>query len=191
MDAGQNNPMNKNRKAWTEFIKGGKKQPAADEPKKAKKPPKGIAGEDRLQADICNTLDLFGITYYSVPNGSNKVSDFLRKLFKKTGLKKGVPDLHIPEPIYQKPCVDRITVPPGQSTAILLFLSLYVEVKMPGKYPDKEQKAWHEKLRKLGHRVEVVRSVDEVISIIKNCYPDKYMALAGKASNLEQFFCKG
>lgn len=39
---------------------------------------------------------------------------------------------------------------------------LFFEVKAPGNYPDKDQKALHEELRSLGARVAVVRSCDDV-----------------------------
>lgn len=39
---------------------------------------------------------------------------------------------------------------------------LFFEVKAEGNYADKDQKALHEKMRGLGYRVAVVRSIDDV-----------------------------
>lgn len=116
--------------------------------------------EDKIQAGICTLLDLLGMAYYSIPNGTNKASFVARNLFKATGLKSGVPDLHIPEPF---------TV--GGKT----FHSLYIEVKTPKKTSkvSELQELWMLRLRKLGHWVEVVRSIEEFEKVIANCYPDK------------------
>jgi hypothetical protein len=36
-----------------------------------------------------------------------------------------------------------------------------------------EQAAWHDRLRKNGWRVDVCRSLDEVLAVLRECYPDK------------------
>ena len=42
----------------------------------------------------------------------------------------------------------------------------FFEVKAPGNYPDKTQRALHEHLRGLGFRVAVVRSIEDVAAAI-------------------------
>lgn len=61
---------------------------------------------------------------------------------KAEGLKPGMPDLHLP-------------VPMGG------YVSLYMETKVPGAYPTREQQKIHALLREHGNRVEVYRAIDE------------------------------
>lgn len=61
---------------------------------------------------------------------------------KRTGTVKGFPDI--------------IVMPPAPE-GILLF-----EVKAPGNYADKHQRALHTRVTALGYRVAVVRSIDDV-----------------------------
>jgi hypothetical protein len=57
--------------------------------------------EDQIQADFFSWLALHEKKYpelalfYAIPNGTNK-SPAARGLFKRTGLKSGVPDVHLP-----------------------------------------------------------------------------------------------
>lgn len=120
---------------------------------------KGLCGEDLLQFAIVSVLDMAEIVYYSIPNGVNK-SKFIAWLFKMTGLKKGVPDLHLPEPL--------------RTVDGTLYNSVYFEVKLPGKYASAEQKNWHRKLRECGHMVEVVYSLDDLFDWLEENRPEKY-----------------
>ena len=61
---------------------------------------------------------------------------------KAKGALKGAPDLMV---------LPRANIGP-----------LFFEVKAEGNYADKDQKALHEKMRGLGYRVAVVRSIDDV-----------------------------
>lgn len=53
---------------------------------------------------------------------------------------------------------------PGFPDLIILTYvgTLFFEVKAEGNYADKSQRSMHEKLRQLGYRVAVVRSIDDV-----------------------------
>jgi len=90
---------------------------------------------------------------YAIPNGSNK-SQAQAVIFQATGLRSGVPDIHIP--VSRKP-----------------FFSFYIELKTWKAYNTKNhgcspnQLIWHEKLRKQGNRVDVHWSVSETIQITK------------------------
>jgi hypothetical protein len=55
---------------------------------------------------------------------------------------------------------DRILLRPGGRVD-------FIEFKQPGKYPTKIQRFWHERLRELGFRVWVLRSVDEFVASFK------------------------
>jgi hypothetical protein len=127
-----------------------------------------LTGEDKLQASFCEFLTLvFGeFGFYSVPNGAYK-SKRDRKKFKATGLKRGVPDLHIPIPMYNDHPALRTPVMGGK----LAYLSLYIETKQPGKYAEPKQKEWHAKLREQGHRVEIIKDLDALQELICTCYP--------------------
>lgn len=119
-----------------------------------------LQGENALQAEFCKILDLFKIRYYSIPNGINIRNFYTQWIFKVTGRKRGVPDLHIPKPIFVD---DQIK-----------YLSLYIETKLPKQYPDKDQKEWHEYLRSEGHFVAVVKSTKELIELLKQLYPNNF-----------------
>lgn len=79
---------------------------------------------------------------FSIPNAgfASQKQGGLRKL---TGRRAGVPDICCPVE-----CWNRETHEP-------LHIGLWIEFKVQGKYPTKEQLEWHERLRGLGHRVEV------------------------------------
>lgn len=121
-----------------------------------------LSGEDKLQAEFCIFLEkVFGeYGFYSVPNGTYK-SKRDRKKFKATGLKSGVPDLHIPSPIYEP------------FNGPLAFLSLYIETKVHGKYASQKQRKWHTALRAEGHLVEIVKEMDALQELICTYYPDQ------------------
>jgi hypothetical protein len=145
-------------------------------PNKGVKPTKqgrGLYGEDLLQSMVCDILDICKLTYYSIPNGTNK-SKFLQWLFKKTGLKAGVPDLHIPVPVINKGLYDGVYEHHGS----------FVEVKLPKGYVSGSQKEWHNKLKELGHLVVIIRSIDELIDFIKAAYPE---AIEGKNSKIKLY----
>ncbi len=111
-----------------------------------------LSGEDALQRDMCKLMDIIKLPYYSIPNGGYRLSATSARRMKMTGLKAGVPDIHIP-------------------VATEVYHSLYIEVKLPYNKPTKIQKQWHETLRKLGHRVEVVKSMEELFALLSKCYP--------------------
>lgn len=114
--------------------------------------------ELNLQTSLCQLLDLCKLVYYSIPNGINIPNKVTQNLFNKTGRKKGVPDLHIPVPVYDSQQLE--------------YLSTYVEVKLPGTNQTKKQKEWQIKLELLGHKVIVVRNVEELFSYLKKLYPN-------------------
>ena len=59
---------------------------------------------------------------------------------------------------------DRIVVMPGGVT-------VYVELKAPGKKPEPHQEREHERLRERGHRVYVIDSLDGVQALLKELAP--------------------
>lgn len=78
---------------------------------------------------------------YAIPNGGARNAVTGRRL-KEEGVRAGMPDMHLP-------------VARGE------YHGLWLELKAPGKHPEKHQTEIHERLRKAGHVVVVVRSFDE------------------------------
>lgn len=94
------------------------------------------------QAVITHELSML----FAVPN-SAAVGWHRGKTFKREGRKAGVPDVCLP--VAREP-----------------FHGLFLELKVPGKYPTPEQRLWHDRLRSQGYRVEVVRSVEEGMNVL-------------------------
>lgn len=49
----------------------------------------------------------------------------------------------------------------------------WLEVKMPGEEPSNEQEDWHAEWRRWGHRVAVVSSVDQAVSVVRRWQRDR------------------
>ena len=100
--------------------------------------------ENEIQAAFFRWVDLTANRHpslrlvYAVPNGSHK-SPAARGLFQRTGLRPGVPDIHVP-------------IPMGR------HCGLWLEMKAKRGQLSEAQKGWIERLELVGHRVEVVRS---------------------------------
>ncbi len=69
------------------------------------------------------------------------------RLFKRMGLRKGFPDLAF---LY-----------PNRGRC------LFIEMKLPGQKPTKEQTEWHERLHSAGHVVRIAYSSNEAIEMIE------------------------
>lgn len=110
--------------------------------------------EDTIQAAFFQWLAVHERRYpelalfYSIPNGSHK-SIAARVRFKRTGLKSGVPDCHLP--VAQ-------SVPPKQDLNWSRQYGLWIEFKSKKGVLSDTQKEWIERLKASGHRVEVCRS---------------------------------
>jgi hypothetical protein len=117
--------------------------------------------EERLQMAVARVLDAAGLCWCHVPNGGQRNAIVGAKL-KAQGVKRGVPDVLVFEPYgnYQD--------------VRYLYNGVAIELKngKAGRVsPD--QKAWHERLWEAGWRVEVCRSLDEVLAVLRECYPNK------------------
>jgi hypothetical protein len=85
---------------------------------------------------------------YHIPNGElrdPKTAIFLKRM----GVMKGVPDLHLP-------------------VARQGFHGLWMELKVPNGITMPYQKAVHSMLQREGHRVEMVRGVEEGVAILED-----------------------
>lgn len=84
---------------------------------------------------------------FAVPNGARVVPSVALRL-KREGMRSGIPDLILP-------------VPAGE------FIGLNVEMKTPEGSISPDQRAWHAALRALGHRVEVCRSIESAVAVLR------------------------
>lgn len=119
-----------------------------------------LGSEDEIQASFFEwvdenkerypVLDLF----YAIPNGSNK-SKVLRWVMKLTGLRSGVPDVHLP---YPRAYVG--------VTGTIFYAGLWIEFKRPGERPSSNQKVWILKLKNAKHRVEVCTSWHDAANVV-------------------------
>src|SRR4029079_16310022 len=80
---------------------------------------------------------------HAIPNGGARSKRTASRM-KAQGVLRSMPDLCLP-------------------VARASFIGLYIEVKLPGEDPTDEQAAMHERLRDRGHRVDVCRSIEEII----------------------------
>lgn len=87
--------------------------------------------------------------FYAIPNGANK-SPAARGLFKKTGLKAGVPDCHLPLQGRWKE---------------IIWSGLWIEFKSHHGQLSESQKWWSEQLRAHGHVVQICRRWTDAANI--------------------------
>lgn len=99
--------------------------------------------ESQIQRAIVAALRAHGLTVFAIPNGGAR-SHIEAAIMKGEGVQAGVPDLCVP-------------LPSGKTT--------WLEVKAGRNKPTALQDAMHARLRMLGHRVEVVRSVDDALAV--------------------------
>jgi hypothetical protein len=117
--------------------------------------------EDQLQKAVARLLDSTGLVWCHVPNGGNR-SAATGALMKAMGAKAGVPDVLIfdPKRIYAKPVVHE-------------FIGLAIELKVGKNKPTPSQLEWRDKLERCGWRWVCCYSMDEVLAVLRRCYPDR------------------
>lgn len=114
--------------------------------------------EDQLQKAVASLLDHSGLAWQHSPNEGLRTPRQGAHA-KSMGLKPGFPDVAIYDPF------------PG-------FAGLAIELKAPdekGKRPKPtdSQLAWLNKLDACGWRTAVCYSVDEVLALVRQCYPGR------------------
>ena len=122
------------------------------------------ATEHDEQVAFCQYLDFVHVTYFAVPNGSNK-SMTARRKFKAEGLKPGVPDM------------------------VLLFEggeTVFIEMKRKsGGTVSKDQKEWLERLRVLGFNAYVCKGAKEAIETVQKYLPKDKKKLNSRQGSLD------
>jgi len=112
----------------------------------------GPKNERQLQQNVCDWLDLQGITHYAVPNGQYRPNQR-----PEVGMQAGVPDLCIPVPSHAWNDGTCEADPVG---------ALYIELKTPsGRLRDTQIK-WPKRLTDEGNACAVCRSLDDVIYVV-------------------------
>lgn len=114
--------------------------------------------ENEIQAAFFDWLAVHEKKYpdlslmFAIPNGSHK-SPAARGLFKRTGLKPGVPDCCLPIALVGS------LLKPG-------YVSLWIEFKSKRGVISDVQQAWIAALRANAHRVEICRSWIEAANVV-------------------------
>jgi hypothetical protein len=115
--------------------------------------------EDQLQKAVARLLDSTGLVWCHPPNGGNR-SAATGALMKAMGAKAGVPDVLI----FTKAALI-------QSEAY--GRPLAIELKVGKNKPTPSQLEWRDKLMSCGWRWECCYSLDEVLAVLRECYPGR------------------
>lgn len=107
--------------------------------------------EYELQKGICKYLDLNNVLYCGSMGGQYQVHFSQRIKAKKSGYKKGFPDLFIYE-------ISRI-----EDT---IYAGLAIELKTKKGRPTKEQIEWMNKLNERGYMATICTGLDEALETI-------------------------
>ena len=121
--------------------------------------------ENQLQQAVARLLDHSGLVWCHPPNGGNRTAR-TGALMKSMGAKAGVPDVLIFSGSTVRNADGVNMIGWGPPVAI--------ELKVGKNKPTPAQLKWHEDLRACGWRVEVCRTVDEVLAVLRECYPNKF-----------------
>ena len=103
--------------------------------------------EYQLQKAICKYLDLRGVLYCGSMGGNYQPHVSVRMRAKKSGYKRGFPDLFLYEPRGK-------------------FHGLAIELKVGKNRATKEQLWWRNELNEKGYVAEICTGIDETLEII-------------------------
>ena len=107
--------------------------------------------EYQLQKAVCKYLDLNNVLYCGSMGGNYQPHVSVRMRAKKSGYKRGFPDLFIYE-------ISKI----GKK----LYCGLAIELKVGYNKPTSEQKWWRDQLRDRGYKAEICTGIDEALEVI-------------------------
>ena len=100
--------------------------------------------ESIIQQQICDYLSAVGVFYFSIPNEHYNISHGQRVTLHKMGMLSGIPDICI---LANNTCY-------------------FLEVKNEKGKPSKQQLIIHKALTDKGYKVAIVRSVEDVKTIL-------------------------
>lgn len=123
--------------------------------------------EDQLQIAVVNLLRHSGLLFTATANGAflqgNAQQRAIRgKRMKDHGVSNGVPDLLIFDRPFKSWGVDSH------------YSGLAIELKAGKNKATPDQLQWIEGLRRCGWRAEVCCGIDEVLALLRDCYPGKF-----------------
>jgi hypothetical protein len=118
--------------------------------------------ENELQKAVARLLDHSGLVWCHSPNEGLRTPRQGAHA-KAMGLKSGFPDVAIFDGPFKSWGVDSH------------FNGLAIELKVGKNKPTPSQLECHERLRGCGWRVEVCYSMDEVLAVLRECYPAKFV----------------
>jgi len=105
--------------------------------------------EYQLQKAVCKYLDLQNVLYCGSMGGNYQAHMSVRIRAKKSGYKRGFPDLFIYEPVGK-------------------WHGLAIELKTGYNRATKEQLKWRDELNKRGYVAEICTGIDEALEVINN-----------------------
>ena len=100
--------------------------------------------ESIIQQQICDYISAAGVFYFSIPNEHYNISHGQRVTLHKMGMLSGIPDICI---LANNTCY-------------------FLEVKNETGKPSKQQLIIHKALTDKGYKVAIVRSVEDVKTIL-------------------------
>jgi hypothetical protein len=126
-----------------------------------------MMSEEALQRAVAQLLDRLGLLWCHVPNESKRSKAQGGRL-KAQGMKRGVPDVLIFEEWQRGAECDVVSC---QCLGLRSGNNVAIELKVPGKYPTQDQKAWLASLTERDFLTAVCRDMDEVIAVLKHVRP--------------------
>ena len=127
--------------------------------------------ENDLQRAVAKVLDYSGLTWFHPPMEGFR-NPRTGGHMKAKGMKAGIPDCMILQPFRKYGDVDGFS---GQAWQTVNGLAL--ELKVGKNKPTPAQLEWADKLRACSWRVEVCRSMDEVLAVLRECYPERFATI--------------
>ena len=123
--------------------------------------------EAQFQRAVAKLLDASGLLWYHGPN-EGKRNPRTGAALKAAGMKAGFPDCVIFDPPQYDACAELLKGFKGKPRG------LAIELKVGRNKPTAAQLEWHDKLRARGWRVEVCRTMDDVMDLLRECYPMRF-----------------
>lgn len=123
--------------------------------------------EAQFQRAVAKLLDASGLLWYHGPN-EGKRNPRTGAALKAAGMKSGFPDCVIFDPPQYYHVIELIKGFKGAPRG------LAIELKVGRNKPTASQLKWHDDLRARYWRVEVCYTIDEVIDVLRECYPMRF-----------------
>lgn len=120
--------------------------------------------EERLQIEVSKLLSAARLLHYHGANEGDMPVQYRVKL-KRKGTFAGFPDVMVFEPF---------TGEWVYSQAMNICHGLAIELKVGRNKPTAAQEKWLWDLKGRGWRVEVCYTLDEVLAVLRECYPHKF-----------------